>query len=603
LLAGCAPALLSLAGCGPVDDAAGESVENAGNALQAAKVYEAESALLSGPIVGAAFAGFTGTGYVDYQAATGEFVEWTVQAAAAGSHQLAIRYASGAAASRPLQIVVNGVVVSSALAFPPTGGWDKWATASVTTNLKSGANKVRATSTGSSGANLDQLAVTELAPPPFQVTLQAEAALLSGAIVSNAHGGYTGTGFVDYQAASGDFIEWTVNAPAAGIATLGFRHANGSANSRPLSVRVNGTVVNASLAFPATGGWDKFATVTMAATLNAGVNKVRTTAIGSSGSDFDYLQVTQAANAVLAVKPSVGCGQVPPQSPGGFVKYTIATSGTKAANATGVPGPWSYNRDYYLWLPPGYDANKAYPLVFQMPGCGGNGTNVYPLYNDAGAAGVGGTVIRVGLTPPPNAINHATNPNQGCFDDKEGDDSVDFVFYEKLRDTLKTQLCYDENRVFASGNSSGSWIANEMACKYSGNTQGYAIRGIAANTGGLPTDPRFVPACTGSPMAGIWIHEVNDPENLFAGAKVAINRAMAVNGCTIGTGYDTTMFDNYAIGGGNADTTCKLIKGCPAIYPLVVCALPGNAHGSHDNIANPGFSKFIAGFSFPPFTN
>jgi poly(3-hydroxybutyrate) depolymerase len=275
------------------------------------------------------------------------------------------------------------------------------------------------------------------------------------------------------------------------------------------------------------------------------------------------------------------------------------TMGTKPAGcADGKCGPWSYEREYFLSLPANYNTTKAYPLVFQGPGCGGSGQNVYPLNNN-----VDGTVIRVGLTPPPNAILHSTNPNQGCFDDKEGDDSVDFVFYETLRDKLKTQLCFDENRVFASGNSSGAWLANEMACKYSGNTQGYAIRGIAANTGGLPTTPAFVPVCTTSPMAGMWIHEINDATNPFTGTKVAIKRAMAVNGCTIGTDYDTATFDNFPIGGGNPDTTCKLIKGCPATYPLVVCALPGNAHGSHDNVANPGFSKFISAFSSPPLTN
>jgi hypothetical protein len=61
------------------------------------------------------------------------------------------------------------------------------------------------------------------------------------------------------------------------------------------------------------------------------------------------------------------------------------------------------------------------------------------------------------------------------------------------------------------------------------------------------------------------------------------------------------MFDNYPIGGGNPATTCKKIRGCPELYPLVVCALPGNGHGSHDGVANPGFATFIKQFSAPPF--
>jgi hypothetical protein len=216
---------------------------------------------------------------------------------------------------------------------------------------------------------------------------------------------------------------------------------------------------------------------------------------------------------------------------------------------------------------------------------------------------VGNTVIRVGLTPPPNAIGHATNPNQGCFDDREGDDSVDFVFYENLYDLLMQQFCIDKNRVFAGGNSSGSWLANELGCKYAGDPV-HPIRGILANTGGLPTDPKYTPTCTDKPMAGMWIGETADPENPFSGNVVAINRAIQVNGCTGGPytlPTNTAPTANFPIGGGNADTVCQQLTGCPTLYPLVVCLIPGNQHASHDNIANPGFSTFVKLFENPPF--
>jgi hypothetical protein len=70
---------------------------------------------------------------------------------------------------------------------------------------------------------------------------------------------------------------------------------------------------------------------------------------------------------------------------------------------------------------------------------------------------------------------------------------------------------------------------------------------------------------------------------------------MQVNGCTIGTDYDSAEFESYPIGGGNPATTCKKLKGCPAEYPLVVCPIEGNSHSTHDTIVNPGFATFIAG--------
>jgi hypothetical protein len=304
---------------------------------------------------------------------------------------------------------------------------------------------------------------------------------------------------------------------------------------------------------------------------------------------------------VLKVKPSAGCGKDPMQASATFVKYTIQTSGTKGADAAdSTKGPWSYTREYYVWLPPNYDNQKAYPLVLQGPGCGGTGLDVYPLSpsNDGVGAGVNGTVIRVGLTPPPNAIGHSTNPNQGCFDDKEGDDSVEWPFYEALIDELKVSLCYDENRVFASGNSSGSWLANELACKYAGNTAGYAIRGIAVNAGGLPTAAAYVPTCTQAPMAGMWVIEVNDIGTELASAlQLPVSRAI-VNQCTSGS-YSSAMLADYPIGAGKPPGTCKQIIGCPAEYPLVVCALMGNGHTSHDDTVNPGFATFFKSLEAP----
>jgi poly(3-hydroxybutyrate) depolymerase len=314
-----------------------------------------------------------------------------------------------------------------------------------------------------------------------------------------------------------------------------------------------------------------------------------------------------AGRDVRAVWKSDGCGKAY-DGPSGNVPITLNTLGEKDLNCAdklngqprcglwGQPGStWQTDpvpRDHYIYLPESYDANVAYSLVLLGPGCGGNGTNIYPYDNN-----VGGTAIRVGVTPPPNYVGHATNPNQGCFDDKEGDDSVDWVEFEMMYDQLNAQLCFDRNRVFAGGNSTGAWWSNELGCKYAGDAT-RPIRGVIPNTGGLPTDPAYVPTCTKAPMAGLWIHEVNDPTGaVSAGNKVAIARAMSVNSCTIGTNYDNAMFEDFPIGGAQPANTCKRILGCDALYPLVVCPLPGNGHGSHDNVVNPGASTFIKLFS------
>jgi glucose/arabinose dehydrogenase len=131
-------------------------------------------------------------------------------------------------------------------------------------------------------------------------TLEAENATLSGPLISNIHAGYTGTGFADYINASGDYVQWSASIATAGSYTLTFRYALVS-GARPLSVSVNGTVVNASLAFPPTGAWATWSTVSITANLNAGTNTIRATAIGSSGPNVDNLVIQSASSAMSAL--------------------------------------------------------------------------------------------------------------------------------------------------------------------------------------------------------------------------------------------------------------------------------------------------------------
>ena len=125
-----------------------------------------------------------------------------------------------------------------------------------------------------------------------QQIYQAEDAKLSGVVVGKDNGGYTGSGFADYQHADGDYVEWTVDAPAAGTYTLQFRYANASFTDRPLAITVNGGD-SGNLSFPSTGWWNKWSVVGLTATLDAGSNTVRATATGASGGNVDWLGVTQ----------------------------------------------------------------------------------------------------------------------------------------------------------------------------------------------------------------------------------------------------------------------------------------------------------------------
>lgn len=123
--------------------------------------YQAEDAHISQGVVESNHTGFTGSGFVNYSNVRGGYVEWTVNAATAANATLAIRYANGTTTNRPMDITVNGTVVSAGQAFNPTANWDTWVTSSLTIPLKSGANTIRATATTASGGpNVDKIKIS-----------------------------------------------------------------------------------------------------------------------------------------------------------------------------------------------------------------------------------------------------------------------------------------------------------------------------------------------------------------------------------------------------------------------------------------------------------
>jgi endoglucanase len=126
----------------------------------AATTYQSENATISQGVVESNHAGFTGTGFVNFDNVTGSYVEYTVTAAQAGQHTLTFRYANGTTANRPLNVSVNGALAASNLAFNGTGAWTSWQTTRVTVALAAGTNTIRTTATASTGGpNADSLSV------------------------------------------------------------------------------------------------------------------------------------------------------------------------------------------------------------------------------------------------------------------------------------------------------------------------------------------------------------------------------------------------------------------------------------------------------------
>jgi glucose/arabinose dehydrogenase/phosphatidylethanolamine-binding protein (PEBP) family uncharacterized protein len=267
-------------------------------AVKAAPVrYEAEAATISQGAAESNHTGFSGTGFVNYTNVAGGYVEFTVNAPVAGSATLALGFANGTTGNRPLDISVNGAVAAGNLAFQPTGAWTTWSSVTTTVTLKAGANTIRATATAAEGGpNLDFIDVTP-ADGQAGTDYEAESGTISQGAVESNHAGHSGTGFVNFQAVTGAYVEFTVDSAQAAPAKLDFRYANGTTANRPLDITVNGTSVADDLAFPGTGAWTTWKTATANATLKAGANKIRATTAAGDGPNLDKLTVTASGPA------------------------------------------------------------------------------------------------------------------------------------------------------------------------------------------------------------------------------------------------------------------------------------------------------------------
>jgi hypothetical protein len=121
-------------------------------------IFQAEEADVDGAGIIHTNPGYTGSGFVDFRAAEGEKITWSVKIPEAGRYRLAIRYSTGAD-NQPLKLVVNGETRAEPLQFPSTGDWDTWGEVAQTVELHAGANEIRLISIGHSGANIDRIAL------------------------------------------------------------------------------------------------------------------------------------------------------------------------------------------------------------------------------------------------------------------------------------------------------------------------------------------------------------------------------------------------------------------------------------------------------------
>jgi poly(3-hydroxybutyrate) depolymerase len=224
-----------------------------------------------------------------------------------------------------------------------------------------------------------------------------------------------------------------------------------------------------------------------------------------------------------------GCGLAPP------------SAGAKQIAVNGA------TRSYELWLPAGYDRNRAYPLVLAFHGAGGNGRTAQAYFGVQQAAGSNAIVVY------PDGLSRNGTTSWGLFG---ADATTDFAFFDALVASLRGSLCIDGERIFATGHSYGGYFSNTLGC-----ARGNALRAIAPVAGGGP----YV-SCDGGQVAAWLEASTDDPVVAYSNGQTSRDRWLSANHCASTT---------HAVG----PSACVEYDGCDPGYPVRWCSETSLGHG------------------------
>lgn len=243
-------------------------------------------------------------------ARAGEWLEYTVNVAAAGAYTFEARVASPGVGGT-FHVEMNGADKTGALTLPATGSWQAWQTITTAVTLDAGVQVMRLSfdspnPNGGSVGNFNYVRLAAASAPgttpyggtPWAVPGRIEAENFDDGgegfayhdtTSENSGGQYRPTG-VDIQLTgdagggynvgwmtSGEWLHYTVNVASAGTYTLTARvAANGAGGA--FHVEFGGVNRTGTLTIPDTGSWQAWTDVTAPVTLAAGIQGMRVVA-------------------------------------------------------------------------------------------------------------------------------------------------------------------------------------------------------------------------------------------------------------------------------------------------------------------------------------
>ncbi|HMF93287.1 MAG TPA: carbohydrate-binding protein [Vicinamibacterales bacterium] len=280
-------------------------------------------------------------GYDLMKVRAGEWLNYTVNIASAGSYTATFRVASRGQGGT-FHVEFDGTNVTGAITVPNTGGWQTWQSVSTTVTLSAGTQIAHLVmdSNGASGgignlASMTFMQATPTGSTPFTGTavslpgvVQAEdfddggeGIAYHDATSGNSTGAYRSTDVDIEPAASGgydvckvrpgEWLKYSVNVTGTGSYTVNFLVAS-LGQGGTFHLEMNGVDVTGSVTVPDTGGWQNWQTVSRTVSLTAGPQIARLVmdTMAASVGNFDSIEFV-AGTPTPAPTPTGGTINVP----------------------------------------------------------------------------------------------------------------------------------------------------------------------------------------------------------------------------------------------------------------------------------------------------
>lgn len=225
-------------------------------------------------------------------------------------------------------------------------------------------------------------------------------------------------------------------------------------------------------------------------------------------------------------------------------------------------------RGYVLVEPTEIDEQRRYPLVLVFHGDGGDAVGFHQAWPFERATGKDAFLAYL------DGINAG-------WDLETTKNNREVAFVEAVIAKLESERPLDRTRLFATGYSSGGFLANVLACHRPG-----LLRAIASNAGGAPYNQlekwaNGYPKCPGqTPVAMLALHGERDSGVTLDSGRFSAEYWAYVNGCKT----DEMETSGYA--------ECRVYRGCPAGKAVGFCSIPPLGHWVWDQAAEASWTFF-----------